>query len=599
MFVIAGAGLLLSALMQLDDINAMRKELKLISTDKPLENAPPSLAFATVAMGAFRGLVVDILWMRADRLKEEGQFFDAKQIAEWITVLQPRFASVWDFHAWNMAYNISVAIPSSRPEERWHWVKNGFELLRDKGIEYNPNAIILYRSLAWIFQHKMSGVTDDVHKYYKLRLIMEMGPLVQPLTNAHFDSLAAAPKTFEQLRANETLAEFADKLKAADEKLADEEKFPLEFLRLFNKEQGFSEEAVLLMQDYEQSDALIAMRDFSQAWELRNTWKFDIDLMIKLNEKYGPITFEEGVREPLNWEHPDAHAIYWAEKGLAQAGSEGVVGEDYSIDEINTDRIVFHSLQNLFRTGRLVVYDAVLPAEATESEIGAEDTVGAAKYGKSLYTVPDLRMFDSYNAAQIERIEKYSGEDGEAGSRSLYTGHRNMLTNAVLSFYQAGHVKKASQIYKDLRERYPRPENSVPIEVFCRQRIKEEFEGITIYDAMEACTTLLSEAYFRYAIYDDQEAMGKEQLARQVYDIYRTEDFEGERVTLPSFSRLRYIALINFMNDPYYPPNMSYALMQRLENERPEVFEKLTEENETFMQEYQKMQEQQQQQGQQ
>jgi hypothetical protein len=488
-----------------------------------------------------------------------------------------------------------VAIPSSRPEERWHWVKNGFELLRDKGIEYNPNAIILYRSLAWIFQHKISGVTDDVHKYYKLRLIMDVGPLVQPLTNEHFKSMAAAPRSLEELRSDEKLAQFLDQLRATDEKFADDKKFPIEFLRIFNNEEGFSEQAVLVMQDYAQTDVMTAMRDFCQAWELRNTWKFDIDLMIKLNEKYGPVTIEKGVREPLNWEHPDAHAIYWAEKGLAEAGTQGVVGEDYEIDEINTDRIVFHSLQNLFRTGRLIVYDAVLPAEAVESEVGAEDTVGAAKYGKSLYTIPDLRMFDSYNSAQIERIEKYSGEDG-AGSRSLYTGHRNMLTNAVLAFYQAGHVKKAAQIYKDLQDRYPRPENSVPIEVFCRERIKEEFEGITIYDAMEACTTLLSEAYFRYAIYDDQEAMGKEQLARQVYDLYRKEDFEGERVTLPSFSRLRYISLINFMNDPYYPPNMSYALMQRLENERPEVFEKLTEENENFMQEYQKMQEQQQEQ---
>ena len=102
-------------------------------------------------MGAFRGLIVDILWMRADTLKQEGKFFDAKQLAEWITTLQPRFAQVWDFHAWNMAYNISVAIPNTQPEERWRWVKNGYELLRDRAIELNPKSILLYRSLSWIF----------------------------------------------------------------------------------------------------------------------------------------------------------------------------------------------------------------------------------------------------------------------------------------------------------------------------------------------------------------------------------------------------------------------------------------------------------------
>jgi len=136
--LLIAAGLLVGAGKQLDYVNAQREEMDL-TINPVLENAPPSLAFATVAMGAFRGLVVDILWMRADKLKEEGQFFDARQLAEWITTLQPRFGAVWEFHAWNMAYNISVAIPASQPEERFRWVRNGYELLRDKGIPLNPS----------------------------------------------------------------------------------------------------------------------------------------------------------------------------------------------------------------------------------------------------------------------------------------------------------------------------------------------------------------------------------------------------------------------------------------------------------------------------
>ena len=116
--IIVAAAMLITAGMQLDFINSKRQEMKLISNE-PLKNAPPSLAFATVAMGAFRGLVVDVLWLRADKLKQQGQYFDAKQLAEWITTLQPRFASVWEFQAWNMAYNISVAIPATQPDQRW------------------------------------------------------------------------------------------------------------------------------------------------------------------------------------------------------------------------------------------------------------------------------------------------------------------------------------------------------------------------------------------------------------------------------------------------------------------------------------------------
>ncbi|MBN2272617.1 MAG: hypothetical protein JXN61_18535, partial [Sedimentisphaerales bacterium] len=72
--LLLAAALLIGAGLQLDSINSQRRQMKLI-INEPLENAPPSLAFATIAMGAFRGIVVDILWMRADRLKEAGQFF--------------------------------------------------------------------------------------------------------------------------------------------------------------------------------------------------------------------------------------------------------------------------------------------------------------------------------------------------------------------------------------------------------------------------------------------------------------------------------------------------------------------------------------------
>ncbi len=160
--MVLAIGLCIAAGVQLDSINRQRLDMGLI-IDNP-ENIPPTQLFATVAPGAFRGLVVDILWMRADRLKEEGQFFDARQLAEWITILQPRFASVWEFHAWNMAYNISVAIPAAQPDQRWLWVRNGYELLRDEALhKYKLKNLTLYRELARIFQHKMGGVSDDVH----------------------------------------------------------------------------------------------------------------------------------------------------------------------------------------------------------------------------------------------------------------------------------------------------------------------------------------------------------------------------------------------------------------------------------------------------
>ncbi len=137
---------------------------------QPLENAPPVLAFTTVALGGFRGLISNALWMRATDLQDEDKFFEMAQLADWITKLEPHFVQVWLVQAWNMAYNISVKFKQSSPGEfpdRWRWVKAGIELLRDDGLRYNPNETLIYRELAWFFQHKLGQNLDDASMYYK------------------------------------------------------------------------------------------------------------------------------------------------------------------------------------------------------------------------------------------------------------------------------------------------------------------------------------------------------------------------------------------------------------------------------------------------
>ena len=150
---------------------------QLAYTAEAAEGDPPEVALG-VAMGAFKGLFVNILWMRAQSLKQEGKFYDAIEVARTITKLTPRFPRVWSFHGWNLAYNISVA--TQTPEERWQWVQSGIRLLRSEGIPKNPNAMILYKELAWIFVHKIQGFTDDANQYYKRQVARDwtfvMGP---------------------------------------------------------------------------------------------------------------------------------------------------------------------------------------------------------------------------------------------------------------------------------------------------------------------------------------------------------------------------------------------------------------------------------------
>ncbi len=159
----------------------------------PLENAPPVLAFTSVALGGFRGLVANALWMRANDLQNDDKYFEMVQLSDWITKLEPHFVSVWQVQAWNMAWNISVKFKD--PEDRWQWVSRGIHLLRDQAIQLNPAETLIYRDLSWIYQNKIGQNLDDAHMLYKLRLAQQMQPLLGGHPN--FDALIN-PKTPEE-----------------------------------------------------------------------------------------------------------------------------------------------------------------------------------------------------------------------------------------------------------------------------------------------------------------------------------------------------------------------------------------------------------------
>lgn len=159
-----------------EGMNRARHEMGLTRL-QPLENAPPILAFTTVALGGFRGLISNMLWVRATQLQEDGKYFEMVQLADWITKLQPHFVSVWVNQAWNLSYNISVKFPDHA--DRWLWVQRGIELLRDYGLRYNPQETLIYRELAWHFQHKMGANLDDANMLYKAEWADIWDPLLE------------------------------------------------------------------------------------------------------------------------------------------------------------------------------------------------------------------------------------------------------------------------------------------------------------------------------------------------------------------------------------------------------------------------------------
>lgn len=190
----------------------------------PLENAPPVLAFTTVALGGFRGLIANALWIRSVDLEDQGKYFEAMQLADWITKLEPRISQVWTEQAWNMAYNISVKFTD--PADRWRWVKAGIALLRDEGLKYNPRSALVYRELAWFFQHKLGAFMDTAHMYYKLQWAKTMIPILGR-GRPDWDALINPKTPEEKARAKTLRDEF--KMDPVVMKQVDEEYGPLEW----------------------------------------------------------------------------------------------------------------------------------------------------------------------------------------------------------------------------------------------------------------------------------------------------------------------------------------------------------------------------------
>jgi hypothetical protein len=176
---IKGIAIAVIAFLMLLAASRIQETLKTAVSSEAIQipsNAPPIIIFTTQALGGFRGIIADILWMNAIKAQKEKHFFEALQLASWITSLEPDFTRVWGFQAWNIAYNISECFPS--PLDRWRWVKNGISLIRDKGIKYNPTSQKLYVDLAWLFQHKINFYMDDAHIFYKRKFAEEIGEIL-------------------------------------------------------------------------------------------------------------------------------------------------------------------------------------------------------------------------------------------------------------------------------------------------------------------------------------------------------------------------------------------------------------------------------------
>ncbi len=455
---------------------------QLTFADTAEEGDPPEVALG-IAMGAFRGVFVNILWYRANELKEKGQYYEAIELARAITTLQPRFPQVWVFHAWNMAYNISVA--TNTPEERWQWVQAGIRLLRDEGIKANPNDLLLHKELAWIFLHKVAGTTDDANQFYKRKIAEEwtivLGPppprSVEDRTRQGsidryanwLQEIADAPDTLEQLA---EVSPEAVELHEALLSVADGQS-NFDILRRYETHRAmrtsiFRAQATVGMGPRNIAFAkLIDEPRYADAWPillthmrkrvLIDTYNMEPSRMIRYTKKYGPI----------DWRHAAGHALYWSARGVEESLTRWNLETKGDYDFINTDRVTIQALQELYRSGDVYFnfFDSI-----------------AGEGSRALQIAPNAAFVETYGNILEELISRSWADVEKRPYRVYSAGYENFLRDAIRFFYRRGQLDMAQKYYNELgsypgqniNNKFFQIDVQVPLDQFVLRELQED-----------------------------------------------------------------------------------------------------------------------------
>ena len=498
-------------------LDAQVAEHKLRFTGE-IRNAPPMVIFTTVALGSFRGIVADLLWLRAGALQEKGNYFEMVQLARWITDLQPTFSGATAYLAWNMAYNISVTCSSFA--DRWRWVNEGIRLIRDQALYYNPEDPIIYKELAWIFSHKLGNILDDANLYYKNQLAIQMANIVGGDGNPDWEKLAAAPAN-ERAFLKKYPEDHAIWKAAAAAGYQD-------YAMLYK---AFTESAPNLPEKFVSqlgSDAKLkeALLDYFRAELLRQKLKLEPARIVKINKKYGL----------LDWRVPESQAIYWATLGAEKAPG----GHDLSCD-----RIVTQSLYESFRAGRLMMID--------EKNFG------------SIIVVPNLALVDSVFNTFVETQKIH---DGEKNFYSTFRSARiNFMKEAVTILFNYGKFQKAAEYYKKLEEEDGKQKEG-SLEKFIMAQWAEDVRDAGVKKASEIISGLIFRS-INYLVYNDHDAaLANERIARYIYKSYMSDMGDSERTKLPPFNEMKKNVLENCIR--VFPPAVVEILKAKIAAEQAE-----------------------------
>ncbi|MCF7791546.1 MAG: hypothetical protein K9L78_02405 [Victivallales bacterium] len=372
-------------------LNKIRKEKKLVESSV-VYNAPPIIAFTTVALGGFRGIIADILWLRASLLQTQGKYFEMVQLASWISKLQPGFTGSTTFFAWNMAYNISVTF--ANPKDKYRWVENGLNLLID-AIKNTPNKIGLYSETAWLYLHKFGYVYDSSYKYYRYRLAKSMFK-VTGTWHPDWKAYADIPENKEDMM---LLLENKYNVKDTD----------ISTFKLLEHLEKHDDLPDNFKSNLKSDKAANSVELFLRKMRLKNNFYMEPEKILKINSTLGL----------LDWNLWQAHAIYW----LFNAPQKPLPKNREFVS------FLFLALKQTLKNGKLLLFD--------------KDNYKAIYTGPNLGIIKKSSEFLKRNILETEHKELYKQK------------YKIFIEEAIIQLFASGEFQQAEKLLKIIKKIYP------------------------------------------------------------------------------------------------------------------------------------------------
>ena len=463
----------------------LRENSFIKKNEQAIGELPPSLQVTSVALGPMKGLLADVIWWRAERMLENKEFFESLQLAEWLTALQPTYESVWSYQGFNLAFNISKNFTDV--EERWKWILAGIEILRDRGLVYNPdweNNRKIRAEIVNIIYRKLAEVSDVEAQRFQDKWTLIMLKYLDSGTIEELNLINDAYESLEALMKDEDVINLSVRLNLDSGSLAK---------MIIESPPNLSSLVADSPQARSFNSAIYKIYRFTQRRNLKEELNMDIDRMIEIDKDYGP----------LDWRTHQAQLIYWgAEDDLKKSDHPS----------FRYSHIVRAAMVTSFYNGRI------------------------------LFSEDRSYFMRTHNLEMLPRILDYFtfalGEyDSDSNAyRMADNAKRDFLERAAVICYNYNQMDAANELFNQYEEYLEREGRSMSFQQFIVQGMERSLKQENYKSRRAFLESIITKALEDASLGEMGRYQGYTKLIRMIYNMHQKKHANSPARLLPPLS---------------------------------------------------------------